>query len=170
MKRDNLVADIEALGNVDASEIHARRLNAKKYLTAQRSDIFIFPIAEGQAKLCGRDHGAREPALTREQIAVSEDLSEDFQGSSEKFIREQPVRSEGLSSETSQPIDDAQDDAKARNDFWSIEGDVIYRRHVVDGFPRSSTDSMIIHSLLCPKSATVISDICTRQFHILHRR
>ena len=28
---------------------------------------------------------------------------------------------------------------------------------------------MIIHSLLCPKSATVISDICTRQFHIPHR-
>ena len=28
---------------------------------------------------------------------------------------------------------------------------------------------MIIHSLLCPKSATVIIDICTRQFHIPHR-
>ena len=28
---------------------------------------------------------------------------------------------------------------------------------------------MIIHSLLCAKSATVISDICTRQFHILLR-
>ena len=28
---------------------------------------------------------------------------------------------------------------------------------------------MIIHSFLCPKSATVISDICTCQFHILHR-
>ena len=28
---------------------------------------------------------------------------------------------------------------------------------------------MIIHSLLCPKSATVISDICTRHFRILHR-
>ena len=28
---------------------------------------------------------------------------------------------------------------------------------------------MIIHRLLCPKSATVINDICTRQFRILHR-
>ena len=28
---------------------------------------------------------------------------------------------------------------------------------------------MITHSLLCPKTATVISDICTRQFHIPHR-
>ena len=29
---------------------------------------------------------------------------------------------------------------------------------------------MISHSHLCPKSATVISDICTRQFHIPHRQ
>ena len=28
---------------------------------------------------------------------------------------------------------------------------------------------MIIHSLLCSKSATVISVICTRQFHVPHR-
>ena len=115
-KRDNLVADIEELGNVDVSEIHARRLNAKKFLTPQWSEMFIFPNAEGTAKLSGRDHGAREPALTREQIAVSEDLSEDFQGSSEKF----------------QKTDDTKDGAKARKNFWSIEEDFVYRHHVVD--------------------------------------
>ena len=32
-----------------------------------------------------------------------------------------------------------------------------------------SMNSTIIHSLLCPKSATVISDICTGQVHIVHR-
>ena len=30
-------------------------------------------------------------------------------------------------------------------------------------------NSTIIHSLLCPKSATVISEICTGQVDILHR-
>ena len=40
---------------------------------------------------------------------------------------------------------------------------------IVAEIPRSSTDSMIIQSLLCPKSATVISDICTGQVHIFHR-
>ena len=38
--------------------------------------------------------------------------------------------------------------------------------------PRDKWESMnstIIHSLLCPKSATVISDICKGQVHILHR-
>ena len=33
-----------------------------------------------------------------------------------------------------------------------------------------SMNSTIIRSLLCPKSATVISDIRTGQVHILHRR
>ena len=30
-------------------------------------------------------------------------------------------------------------------------------------------NSTIIHSILCPKSTTVISDICTGQVHIFHR-
>ena len=30
----------------------------------------------------------------------------------------------------SQPIDDTKDDAEARHDFWSFEGDFIYRHHV----------------------------------------
>ena len=34
------------------------------------------------------------------------------------------------SSERSHPRDETKDDAEARNDFWSIEGDFIYRHHV----------------------------------------
>ena len=70
-------------------------------MTAQRSNIFIFPIAEGTAKLSGRDRGVREPTQLREQLVRIEDLSKDLQGSSEK----------------SQQTDDTKDDAKARNDF-----------------------------------------------------
>ena len=49
---------------------------------------------------------------------------------------DQPVWSEHLrgdlqgNSEKSQPIDETKDDAEARNDFWSIEGDFICRLHV----------------------------------------
>ena len=50
----------------------------------------------------------------REQLGWSEDLSGDLQGSSEK----------------SQPIDGTKDDAEARNDLWSIEGDFIDRHPV----------------------------------------
>ena len=44
----------------------------------------------------------------------SEDLREDLQGNSEK----------------SQPTDETKDDAEARSDFWSMEGDFICRHHV----------------------------------------
>ena len=48
-----MVADIEELEEMDASELHARRLNAKEVLTPQRSGNFIFPVADGTAKIFG---------------------------------------------------------------------------------------------------------------------
>ena len=78
----------------------------------KRSDNFIFQIADGTAKLSGRDYRVRESTLWRDQPVRSEDVREDFQGNSEK----------------SQPIDETNDDAEARNDFWSMEGDFICRR------------------------------------------
>ena len=35
---------------MDASELHARRLNAKEVLTPQKSGNFIFPVAVEQSK------------------------------------------------------------------------------------------------------------------------
>ena len=48
-----MVADIEELKEMDASELHARRLNAKEVLTPQRSVNFIFPVADGTVKIFG---------------------------------------------------------------------------------------------------------------------
>ena len=45
---------------------------------------------------------------------MSEDLREEIQGNTEK----------------SKPMDETKDDAEACNDFWSMEGDFIYRHHV----------------------------------------
>ena len=45
-KGDILIADIEELEQVDASELHARRLNAKEVITPMRGDNFIFPDAD----------------------------------------------------------------------------------------------------------------------------
>ena len=42
-KGDIMVADIEELEEMDASELHARRPNAKEVLTPQRSRNFIYP-------------------------------------------------------------------------------------------------------------------------------
>ena len=46
-KGDILVADVEELEMLDASESHPRRLNATEVLTPTRSDFFIFPIPDG---------------------------------------------------------------------------------------------------------------------------
>ena len=54
-KGDILVADIEESEQMDTSEIHARRLNAKEVLTPMKGEKFIFPIADGTVKLSGGD-------------------------------------------------------------------------------------------------------------------
>ena len=54
-KGDNLVADIVELENVDASDIHARRLSAKEVITPNDGENFIFPCADGTVKLSGGD-------------------------------------------------------------------------------------------------------------------
>ena len=50
--KDIMVEDIEELEQMDVSEIHARRLNAKEVLTP-RSGNFIFPVADGTVKIFG---------------------------------------------------------------------------------------------------------------------
>ena len=51
MKRgDVMVADIEEWEEIDASEIHARRLNAKEVWTPMKGDNFRFPVADGTVK------------------------------------------------------------------------------------------------------------------------
>ena len=52
-KGDIMAADIEELGRMDASEVHAIRLNAKEVLTPQRNGDFIFPVTDGTVKIFG---------------------------------------------------------------------------------------------------------------------
>ena len=76
-KGDILVADIEELEKMDASEINAWRLNAKDVLTPQRSGNFIFPVADGRVKIFGGERRLRKstfdpaPIGTRRRIRNS---------------------------------------------------------------------------------------------------
>ena len=103
----------ELLENADPSEIHARRLIAKEVITPNNGENFTFPISDGTVKLSGRDHGVRESTLRPEQLVRREDLREELQRNSER----------------SQPTE-TKDDAEARRDFWSIQGDFMYRHHI----------------------------------------
>ena len=48
-KGDALVADLEELETMDASEIYSKRLNAKEVIFPKQGE-FIFPIADGRIK------------------------------------------------------------------------------------------------------------------------
>ena len=54
---DIMVADLEELETMDASEIYAKRL---------RNGKFIFPVADGRIKLSGGDQELRTPTLIRD--------------------------------------------------------------------------------------------------------
>ena len=49
----------------DASEIYARRLNAKEVLIPKRRDYLIFPYADGTITLAGKREEVRIPIPTR---------------------------------------------------------------------------------------------------------
>ena len=59
--------DIEGLEEMDASEIHARRLNAKEVLTPMKGDNFIFPVADGSVKTPGGDRRLKPSILIRDR-------------------------------------------------------------------------------------------------------
>ena len=45
-KGDIMIADIEDLEEMDATEIHARMLNAKEVLTPMKGDLFCIPQSQ----------------------------------------------------------------------------------------------------------------------------
>ena len=61
-----MVADIEELEEMDAPELHARRLNAKEVLTPMKGEKIIFPVADGTVKISDEDQDLRTSTLIRD--------------------------------------------------------------------------------------------------------
>ena len=114
-KGDVLVADLEELETMDASEIHSKRLNAKEVIFHKEKGEFIFPIADGRIKTLGGDQDLRTSTLIR-QRPIRGESHVDFLGESEGSLP--------------QPQDSVPDAGEAMNDFWSMSGNFIYRHHV----------------------------------------
>ena len=64
-KGDIMVADIEELEAMDASEIYSERLNAKEEIFPKQNGKFIFPVADGRIKTPGGDQELRTSTLIR---------------------------------------------------------------------------------------------------------
>ena len=106
---------LEELERMDASEIHARRLNAKEVMTPMKGDNLKFPVADGTVTVSGGDQRLRTSTS----------------------IRDNPDRGEdghllgGSDGSSSTPFQDSSSyDGEARNDFWSTSGNSFYRHHV----------------------------------------
>ena len=81
-KGDILVAGLEELEQMDASEIHAKRLNAKAVILPRSGEEFIFPVADGTVKPSGVAQALKTSTLVRNQLIRGES-HHDFLGESE---------------------------------------------------------------------------------------
>ena len=114
-KGDLLVADLEELETMDASEIYSEGLNAKEVTFPKENGKFIFPAADGRINLSGRDQELRTPTLIQEHPIWGEGHV-DFLGESEGSLPP--------------PQDSLPDAGEAINDFWSMSGNFIFTHHI----------------------------------------
>ena len=113
-KGDVLIADLEELETIDASEIYSKRLNAKEVIFPKQGE-FIFPIADGRIKIPWRRSRTEnihfDTAATNSRIGHVDFLGES-EGSFPQLHDSLPVAGEAM------------------NDFWSMSGSIIHRHHV----------------------------------------
>ena len=114
-KGDVLVADLEELETMDASEIYSKRLNAKEVIFPKEKGNFICLIEDGRIKPLGGDQDLRTSTSIREH-PIRGESHVDFLGESEGSLPP--------------PQDSLPDAGEAINDFWSMSGNFIYRHHV----------------------------------------
>ena len=114
LESDVLIADLEELETMDASEIYSKRLNAKEVIFPKQGE-FIFPIADGRIKTPGGDQELGTSTLIRPRPIRGEGHV-DFLGESEGSLP--------------QPHDSLPVAGEAMHDFWSMSGSFIYRHHV----------------------------------------
>ena len=130
-KGDVLIADLDELETMGASEIYSKRLNAKDVIFPRQGE-FIFPIADGRIKTPGGDQDLRTSTLKRLR-PIQGKGHVDFLGESEGSFP--------------QPQASFLDAGEAMNDFWSMSRSFIYRHHVE---PRVKLYSLRKESFLIP--------------------
>ena len=80
-----MVADIQELETMDASEIHPRRINAREVLTPQRGEEFLFPVADGTAKLSEKTTNSENPLKGRNDLRGAMTSVENFKANRKGF-------------------------------------------------------------------------------------
>ena len=115
-KGDVLVADLEELETIDASEIYSKRLNAKEVIFLKQGE-FIFPIEDGRIKHLRGDQDLRT-SNSKRQRPIQGESHLDFLGESEGSLP--PLQD---------PLPDAGEAINA-----GVRGENLERRHNGCGF------------------------------------
>ena len=119
-EEDILITDDWGIWKFGVIKICFRRLNETEVLKTQRDEEFVFPMADGSAKLSGRDYEFQEPTLRRESIVRKENLCGESHGDREEFQTKE-----------------TKDDGGINKDFWAhAEARKDFYRHHIE--PRSS--------------------------------
>ena len=126
-KGDVLIADLEELETMDASEIYSKRLNAKEVIFPKTRRIY-FSNRRWTNQPPGGDQELRTSTLVRPR-PIQGDGHIDFL-----------VESEGS---LPQPHDSLADAGEAINDFWSMSGSFIYRHE--SNFTRREKNNSQFH-------------------------
>ena len=114
-KGDVVVADLEELETMDASEIYSKKTQCERGDISQRKRRIYFPIADGRIKPLEGDQDLRTSTLIW-QRPIQGESHLDFLGESD-------------GSPPPPPHDSFPDAGEAINDFWSMSGNFIYRHH-----------------------------------------
>ena len=78
-----MVADLEELETMDASEIYSKRLNAKEVIFPKEGE-FILPIADGRIKTLGGNQDLRTPT-SQGTIQDPGEVQHGLPGESDRF-------------------------------------------------------------------------------------
>ena len=111
-KGDVLIADLEELETMDASEIYSKRLNAKEVIFPNKENLF-FQSQMDESKTLGERSGT-------ENIHLGTAASKSRERVTLTFLENQ----KGLFHNLKTHFRDA---GEAINDFWSMSGSFIYR-------------------------------------------
>ena len=131
-KGDVLVADLEELETMDASEIYLKRLNEKEVIFPKQGELIYFSNRRWTNQNPWRRSGP-ENALIRDHPIRGESHL-DFLGESEGSLPP--------------PHDSFPDAGEARNDFWSMSGNFIHTASALNpesNFTRREKNHSLLH-------------------------
>ena len=106
-KGDVLIADLEELETIDASEIYSKKLNAKEVIIFETRRIYFFQSQMDEIKTLGGDQELTTTTLVWHR-PIQGKSNIDFLGESEGSLL--------------QPHESFPDAGEAINDFWSMSG------------------------------------------------